>query len=359
MIQMLVDGSYRQIELKHIRMNFSESLHDIGRVKFAKVLHLVSVILKIYWAKLTFRPEVLYYPPAGPNKVPLIRDAAILLATRFLFRKTVYHFQASGCSQMIPNLPTALRRIVMFALSKPDLAIELSEYTAPDGEFLKARRIVRVPNAAADHSSRFELRHQSVLPEANQARRSTQVLYLGTMCEEKGALEIVKAFRNLRQNREDFHIHFVGGFQPESFRQTIENEIAESGLSGFATIHGQRTGDDKWRMLAEADLFCFPSYYSSEGFPCVLVEAMSFSLPVVSTHWRGIPSIVSEGETGFLVTPRDTLALTECLNKLLESPELRTQMGRAGRLKYLSEFTQEKYRESMEQVLVETARPLR
>ncbi len=348
MIQMFLEGKYNGIELHHVRMNFSESLDEVGKVKLGKIFHLVSLILQIYLAKIRFRPSVLYYPPAGPNKVPLLRDAAILLATRLLFRHTVYHFQASGCSQLIPKLPSPFRQIVYFALCRPQLAIELSEYAAPDGSYLKARKIVRIPNAAPDESARF----RAIPNSGEMTTNRTRILYLGTMCEEKGSFLLLQACGEIFKTRDDFHVDFVGGFQSEEYRRKIEEEIQRLGLNGYVTIHGQKVGDEKWQMFADADLFCFPSHYASEGFPCVLVEAMSFALPVVSTTWRGIPSIVSEGVTGYLVPPHDLTALTARLLELISSPELRHQLGTAGRRRYENEFTDVAYRKSMEEAIL-------
>lgn len=354
MIQMLVDGQYDRMELRHVRMNFSQSLDEIGKIRIGKLLHLISIILQIYLAKLTFRPQVLYYPPAGPNKAPLVRDAAILIATRWLFDRTVFHFQASGCSEFIPTLSNKLKKLVQFALRRPHLAIELSESTVSDGEFLHARRIVHIPNAAYDETDRFPRTPQSMRHEDAPIR----ILYLGTMCEGKGALVLLEACKRLSElaaeRKVNFHVDFVGGFQPLEFRNEIESYIEKHAIQDLVTLHGQLTGDGKWERLAQADLFCFPSHYSSEGFPVVLVEAMAFSLPVVSTYWRGIPDIVEDGVTGNLVQIMDANAIAEALQRLIADSKLRDRYGQQGRAKYLSLYTPVKHRSMMEEAICST-----
>jgi glycosyltransferase involved in cell wall biosynthesis len=62
---------------------------------------------------------------------------------------------------------------------------------------------------------------------------------------------------------------------------------------------GRKVGIEKWTAYRCADIFCFPTYYGPETFGNVLLEAMMFELPTVSTRWRAIPDIVVEGETGF------------------------------------------------------------
>lgn len=85
------------------------------------------------------------------------------------------------------------------------------------------------------------------------------------------------------------------------------------------------------RLYEAADIFCLPSYYESEFFPVVILKAMSFGVPVVSTTWRGIPSTVRDGTTGTLVPPRDVGRLVAALGDLVENVAQRARMGVAAR----------------------------
>ena len=73
-----------------------------------------------------------------------------------------------------------------------------------------------------------------------------------------------------------------------------------------------------------------------EGIPVAIVEALAWGLPVLSTLHSGIPEVIQDGESGFLVPERDTEALAEKLEYLIEHPELWPEMGRKGR-KYVEE----------------------
>ena len=130
----------------------------------------------------------------------------------------------------------------------------------------------------------------------------------------------------------------------------LKNCVESQGLRDLCKFPGQVTGVEKFKVYAEADIFCFPSWYESESFPLVLVEAMSFGLPIVSTRWRGIPSIVDDGVNGFLVEPRDAQAIAEKLELLLGREDLRLSMGQAGRARFLANFTMERHLERMREV---------
>ncbi|MBK7083560.1 MAG: hypothetical protein IPH53_02365 [Flavobacteriales bacterium] len=80
-----------------MRLAFSEDMESVGKFQLGKVLVLFSTIARIFIARFRFHTPVLYYPPSGPNMVPVLRDLILLCATRWLFRHTVFHFHASRC----------------------------------------------------------------------------------------------------------------------------------------------------------------------------------------------------------------------------------------------------------------------
>src|ERR1035441_2022741 len=111
MIQLLLDGVYQDIELVHVRMNFSKELKSTGTFQSSKLLELIRVIVAVYLGKIKSRPEVLYSPPAGPDLAPLMRDIVILCATRWLFRATAFHFHTGGLCEYSDSLNPLLRKL--------------------------------------------------------------------------------------------------------------------------------------------------------------------------------------------------------------------------------------------------------
>ena len=89
---------------------------------------------------------------------------------------------------------------------------------------------------------------------------------------------------------------------------------------------GVQTGAEKSDSFTRSDIFCFPSHFESEAFPVVLIEAMRSGLPVVSTRWRGIPDLVEDGKTGYLIDVRDPDALADRVASLCIDPGLRKQL---------------------------------
>ncbi|MDQ1487333.1 MAG: colanic acid/amylovoran biosynthesis glycosyltransferase, partial [Actinomycetota bacterium] len=94
--------------------------------------------------------------------------------------------------------------------------------------------------------------------------------------------------------------------------------------------------DELPARYAWADVFCLPSF--SEGLPVVLMEALLCEVPVVTTAIAAIPELVRDGETGLLVPAGRPDLLADALERLAHDPQLRQQLGRAGRAAVLRDF---------------------
>ena len=88
--------------------------------------------------------------------------------------------------------------------------------------------------------------------------------------------------------------------------------------------------------MAATDVFVMASF--AEGVPVVLMEAMASGVPVVATQIAGVPELVEDGISGFLVPPGDAQSLAERIVPLLGDPALRQRFGKAGRAEVEAEF---------------------
>jgi glycosyltransferase involved in cell wall biosynthesis len=343
MIQFLLDGAYQDIELVHVRMNFSKELNSNGRLKLDKIWELFRVVAAIYRAKLLLRPEVLYYPPSGPNYVPVIRDIFILCATRWLFRKTVFHLHAGGISEFYLRMNSAFQVIFRFALFDPDLVIRTAGLSAQDGKGLYCKQEVIVANGIPDSAGMS-------IDRTNVCGKPIKILLVALLREDKGVLVAISAVQQLLMAGKDVELTCMGEWDSPDMRSHAESLIEPRFKSKFR-FPGVQTGFDKWEYYRNADIFVFPSYFHSETFGIVLLEAMCFSLPMVATRWRGIPEVVEEGSCAFLCEPRDVAGCRDALALLVNDPALRDRMGRSARERYLRYFTIEAHRNAMERAL--------
>lgn len=345
MIEALLEGSYQEVRLFHVRLAFSEDMESVGRFAFRKVWVLFTTILRIIGARFRHRTPVLYYPPSGPNMVPVLRDLVLLCSTRWLFRRTVFHFHAGGVSTFAKRLPAVLRPMFRWAYGRPSVAIRTAPQNPPDGQALGALHDVVVPNGVPDMRGLLQERH--ALPGGPLI-----ILFTGVLIPSKGVMVLLEAFRELVRRGVHAELELMGKWGDPGFRQRCEEFVRQHGLEQRVRFLGVKRDLEKFGHFAACDIFCFPSYFEAESFGLVLTEAMQFAKPVVSTRWRGIPSVVEDGVNGFLVPVQEPTAVADRLERLAADPDLRERMGLAGRRIFEERFTLERFRTNMEQALL-------
>jgi glycosyltransferase involved in cell wall biosynthesis len=344
MIKSFLDGTYQDFKLDHVRMNFSRSIDEVGSFRWRKLRVLGLTWLGILRARFLRGARVLYYPPSGPNRNPVLRDIALLATTRWLFRKTVFHFHAAGLYEIYPRLRWWERPLFRLAYRTPDLAIFTAASTSGDAASLEAKSVAIVPCGIADEGAAF-------LAGEWEDRNAPIILFTGVLCEAKGLLVLLEACLLLRRAGRRFQLVCVGAFESQAFQQEVEKTVEAYGLGDVVRFRGVLAGRAKAEAFASCSIFCFPSHYASESSPIVLLEAMSFAKPIVATVWRGIPETVGDGGGSLLVRPRDPVEVADRLQQLLNSPERRLAMGQANRARYLKHFSVEQYRRNLEDAL--------
>jgi glycosyltransferase involved in cell wall biosynthesis len=284
MIQYLLDGIYHDIEFVHVRTNFSKELKSAGKFAIGKMWELIRVVFAIYLARIKKRPQVLYYPPAGPHLIPVLRDIVLLCATRWLFNATVFHFHAGGIARYSERLNPVLRRLFWLAFAKPELVIRTAGLAAQDGQGLCCKKKVIIPNGIPD-SARTSIRRMSDTGEP------IRILFVALLREDKGIFVAIDAVRQLLMMGMNVELICIGEWDSPGVQARARLMIEETFRPRFK-FPGVQIESEKWEFYKNADVFLFPSFFHSETFGLVLVEAMCFSLPIVATRWSGIPEVV-------------------------------------------------------------------
>lgn len=341
MIGKLLEGDYGDIELIHLRLAYSQNIYEISKFNITKILELFNVICKIIILRIKLHIPIIYYPPAGPTLVPILRDVLTLIPTRWMFKKTIFHFHASGLTDIYPSLPWLLRPFFIAAYHQPDAVIRLSEFAPEDGRKLKAKKEFIIPYGIEDHYPKY----LSLIPRKRVGE--VRILFVGLLTESKGVRICLEAGRILLERGCSIHLAMVGKFQSKEYEKEIERFIIINKLDGIVDFLGELSGDEKWKQYASADIFCFPTYYESEAFSVVLLEALSFGLPIVTTHWRGLPSIIENGKSGFLVPTKNARAVADRIEQLIEDPSLMASMRVHSRQRYLNYFTIQRYHKNL------------
>lgn len=339
MVRTLVEGlPARGVALHHVDLRLSSDTAEIGRWSFAKIFRTLGCALRAIRARFAHDCDTLYYVPAPPAKRgALYRDWVLMLLCRPFFRRLVLHWHAAGLGAWLCTEATRFERIVTRTLlGRASLAVVLADALRSDAEFLHARQIAVVPNGIADPP-----RSAPSAPDVPY-----RFLFLSLCSEEKGLFAAASAV--LAANRQNgassdapaFTLTVAGPFNDDAtaarFQQLCREHprvLSHAGIADEAA---------KARLFATTHALLFPTHYPAEGMPLVALEALAHDRPIIATHWRALPEIVTS-EVGALVPSGDAAALSAALLQMRAHPPA----PGVCRARFLERFTIERHLASL------------
>ncbi len=170
-------------------------------------------------------------------------------------------------------------------------------------------KIVFFPNFVRDHLINRELEDRNF---------RGRCVYLGQIKREKGVFDIVEALNG----DERFTCDFYGPIHERDIDE-FKREVANRKNLSY---RGLVDHDDVVRTISSYDVFLFPSFHPSEGYPAVIFESYASGVPVVASDWLALGEIVIDGVTGILIPPKRPEAIVQALEKLLNDDELYQRM---------------------------------
>jgi len=187
------------------------------------------------------------------------------------------------------------------------------------------------------HWHKLRLVHCGVIPAQYGTRprdsHGKHVLFIGRLDAVKGVPLLLQAFAAARARHPQARLTVVGDGPA---RKALEAQAAALGITDATTFTGYRAQTEVAALLEEADMLVLPSF--AEGVPVVLMEAMASRIPVIASQVAGVPELVQDGVSGFVVPAGDVETLTARLERLLSDPDLCRCMGAAGRDKVVAEY---------------------
>lgn len=147
------------------------------------------------------------------------------------------------------------------------------------------------------------------------------LLYVGTVYERKGLIYLIEAISLLSPHERDcLKLDIVGNISSDKYYQYLKKEINAKNLSNNINFIGRVSNEKLEEYYKSAYCFVFPSLL--EGYGMVLVEAMSYALPVIAFNNSAIPFTVKDGINGILVRNKDSKDLACCIERILTNTKL-------------------------------------
>lgn len=191
---------------------------------------------------------------------------------------------------------------------------------------LRSTRVVAVPNAVDTVKFRPGLRDKAKQRVAATPKRPL-ALMLANLAPNKGQETAVRAIALLKQRGIEVDCWLAGAERggEEVYTHRLEALIREAGVGDRVRLLGQRR--DTQDLLRAADFFLLPS--TCEGLPLSILEAQASKVPVLAAPTAGVPEVVRDGETGFLIAADDAEGYARRIELLLTQPALRGRITEA------------------------------
>lgn len=177
-----------------------------------------------------------------------------------------------------------------------------------------------------------EINENFKIPKKNND--TVVILSVGNLFKKKGCILLIESFKDLRVKKCNCKLYVVGE-GPE--RSPMEDFIEKHNLGGNVVLVGDATKKQLENFYKNSDIFVLSSYW--EGFPNVLLEAMSYGLPPIATRVGGAENIIEEGVSGFLVEVGNKDELIQSLLILLQNAEKRENIGRNARQRIINNYS--------------------
>lgn len=321
-----VANSARLAELYDVEvmpLQFSGSIEELRRITPSKIWQAVKVAADLA-GRLRRHPDAVYFT-LSPAGTAFFRDCAYVGIIRLFGTRRIIHLHAQG---LAPRLQSRWQRALCKWVFDDADVIHLHPSLREDSHtIVPDHRVAYVPNGIPDAPSALE----------RAARDVPRILYLSNMLVQKGPLVLVEALGQLKRRGVAFQATFAGARSSDGCVEAFEAAVRRLGLTDSVTYIGPQYGAEKHALFDQHDVFVHPTF--DDTMPLVVLEAMQHRLPVVVSREGGLPDMVRDGETGYVVPKNDPTALASALEKLLADPAKRRTFGEGGRARYEANYT--------------------
>ena len=326
--QILLNSELKhRFRLLHLDTRINTSLATMGRWSPGKILRAGRLYARLLWMCLRHRPALVLVP-LSQSTTGFLKDAMYVAICRLTGRRVLLQLRGSQFRNWYGTSAPAIRYLARRVMRASRGVIVLGQKLRAlfDG-FFPPERIFVIPNGG-DFS----------FPDIRREGGAVRFLFLSNLFAAKGILDVITAFRLLKE-QEGGHaeLHVAGTWLEPSTQEEAMSLVAGHRLP--VTFLPPLTGDAKLAELASADVFVFPPRMP-EGHPWVIVEAMAAGLPVIATDQGAITESVREGENGYIVEASRPQAIAAAMHALASDAALRRRMSAMSRKLYLEHFTE-------------------
>jgi glycosyltransferase involved in cell wall biosynthesis len=304
--------------IKHI--DDSIKIHHITTHDEGTIFHRLSVfMIAIYiFLNLIARQKIDAIHIHMSERGSLFRKAILVILSLPFGKPIIMHAHGAEFHVNFSRFPQWLKRVFISIFRRCKGFIVLSENW----------KSYYVEHLGLDKKRVFVMHNPTQLPTQIPCRQNSSpvsLVFCGRVGERKGAFDLITAFDRLPDpQKKSARLILAGDGEIEK----AQSLAAKLNITEQVTFLGWINSQQRDEILSQADVFILPSY--NEGLPMAILEAMGWSLPIITTPVGGIPELINH-QNGLLVTPGNTQELAKAMELLIKDEELRISLGTVAR----------------------------
>lgn len=266
------------------------------------IFFFVLAYLRVFFALLFFKPDVFYTHMSVRGSYT--RTKALQKLCKCFKIPMVVHLHGSEFEDWYNSESCEKKKEISVFISNCDAFIVLGQKwenfvrnISPSANIRQIHNCINIPTEKVSWNDNL-----------------TRFLFLGVLIPRKGVMDLLKAIKHLNEKHAiDQCVFDIGGSGPDE--EQLRQYVKDNSLSNKVNFLGWVEGNAKNKVIEKSSVFVLPSY--NEGLPVAILEAMSYGLPVISTHVGDIADVVREDVNGYLIEPGDNYGLENAILKII------------------------------------------
>lgn len=316
----------KNFDVRAITISYAKSVSDLGKISFKKLKVFLKIVFNLNKELMFKRPDVVYFQ-LSPIGYVFYRDLIYITLIKIFRVKILFHLHGKGIKQMAEN--SLNYYCYRFSFRNSDI-ICLSDLLKYDIKNVFDGQIHIVNNGIPEMDKSKLKNNQSIKDE------TIKILFLSNLIKSKGILDFINALEILNKKSVLFNAIIVGG-EGDISKKELHEILKKYHLEEIVEYLGPKYDEAKQEVYSMCDILVFPTKNDTWGN--VILEAMQFAIPVVTTKEGSIPEIIDNGVNGFIVDKGAPNQIAERIEFLIKNTDKRINMGIAARDKYLKNYT--------------------
>ncbi len=326
-----------------INISLSENSNRIGVFELNKIFKIFKINFLIFYHLLKTRPDIIYFAPTVSG-IGFLKDLLSIFIIKMFKRKSTkifYHLHNRGVSINSNFIYSYFYKLFF----KSTYVLLLSEKLYYDiKNYVEYENVYIIPNGS------FDSRIISKKEFAHKEKSTLTIGFLSNLIISKGILLLLDSMVLLKNQGYDFKC-IVAGNDADLSTEQLLNEIKKRKLVDNLEFIGSVNGKNKEIFYENLDVFIFPSFYSFECLPMVLIEATSYGLPIITTD-IGATLDTIQNDNGYVISANDISSILNVFKIIYQNPSVLIEMGIRSRQCFEMNFTLNHFRNNLQKILI-------